>query len=99
MKADLDGADATASPTFLGIEIDESRWPELVERCTFASMKARSDEIARLRRAFIGGADTFLYKGTNGRWRDVLTADELAAFDRRSAENLPADAAKWLNRA
>ena len=44
-------------------------------------MKARADEIADFEEHFVGGADTFLYKGTNGRWRDVLTADELAAYD------------------
>jgi aryl sulfotransferase len=44
---------------------------------------------------FVGGADTFLYKGSNGRWRDVLTIDELATFDRRSQELLPLDAIAW----
>ena len=97
MKADLESS-MRGVAQFLGIDIDESRWPELVERCTFESMKARSDEIGDFM-PFIGGADTFLYKGTNGRWRDVLTDAELAEFERHSAENLPADAAKWLNRA
>ena len=36
--------------------------------------------------------------GTNGRWREVLTDAELGEFERCSAELLPADAAKWLNR-
>ena len=52
MQADLD-AQMRRVAAFLGIEVDERRWPELVERCTFASMKARSDEISdfdRLRR-------------------------------------------------
>ena len=91
MKADLEGS-MRGVAEFLGIEIDEARWPALVERCTFASMKARSDEIGDFT-PFIGGAETFLFKGTNDRWRGVLTDAELAEFDRCCDEQLPADAA------
>jgi aryl sulfotransferase len=93
MKADLEGQMRRVA-AFLGIEVDEEAWPEVVDRCTFEAMKARSDEIAEFE-GFIGGADTFLYKGSNGRWRDVLTIDELATFDRRSRELLPPDAIAW----
>jgi len=55
-------------------------------------------EIADFDRVFIGGADTFLYKGTNGRWRDLLTAEEVAMFDEQSRRRLPADANTWANR-
>ena len=41
------------------------------------------------------GPDTFLYKATNGRWREVLTDQELDAFDRRCEERLPPDAFAW----
>lgn len=95
LKADLAG-EMRRVAAFLGIEIADDRWPELVERCTFESMRARSDEIGPFEEIFVGGAETFLYKGTNGRWRDVLTADELAAYARAVAELLPPDAAKWL---
>ena len=60
--------------------------------------EARSDEIADFDQLFVGGADTFLYKGTNNRWRGVLRDEELAEFDRCSAELLPPDAVTWLNR-
>ncbi len=83
---------------FLGIEIDEARWPALVEQCTFASMKAHSERASATSMPFIGGAETFLYKGTNDRWRGVLTDAELAEFDRCCDELLPAGAAEWLNR-
>jgi aryl sulfotransferase len=95
LKADLAG-EMRRVAAFLGIEIADERWPELVDRCTFASMKARSDEIAPFEEFFVGGAETFLYKGTNGRWRDVLTPDELAAYDRAGAAFLPPGAATWL---
>jgi aryl sulfotransferase len=95
LKADLAG-EMRRVAAFLGIEIAADRWPALVERCTFASMRARSDEIGEFDKLFLGGAETFLYKGTNGRWRDVLTTDELAAYERAVAELLPPDAARWL---
>jgi aryl sulfotransferase len=93
MQADL-GAQMRHVAAFLGVDVDAQRWPDLVERCTFESMKRRSNEISDFA-GFVGGADTFLYKGSNGRWRDVLTADELDAFDRRSKELLPPDAITW----
>ncbi len=96
MKADLEGTMRRVAG-FLGIEIAEAQWPRLVESCTFEGMKSRSAEIGEFL-AFIGGADTFLYKGTNDRWRGVLTDDELRLFEQAAAEQLPADAAAWLNR-
>jgi len=42
------------------------------------------------------GADSFFHKGTNGRWRDVLTPAQLERYDAMIAEGLPADAAQWL---
>jgi aryl sulfotransferase len=45
---------------------------------------------------FKGGLKNFVFKGTNGRWRDVLTADELAAYERRVAGTLPPDCAAWM---
>jgi len=59
-------------------------------------MQARSAEIGDFQRFFDGGAKSFLFKGTNGRWRDVLTPDELAAYASRLAEVLPPAAARWL---
>jgi aryl sulfotransferase len=94
MQGDLD-AQMHRVAEFLGIAVDEPIWPDLVARCSFQAMKQHSDEIADFDARFVGGADAFLYKGTNGRWRDVLTAEELAAFDRRANERLPTDAFAW----
>ena len=94
MTADLDG-EMRRVAQFIGIEIDEARWSEQVERCTFASMKRRSAEIGDFDRGFVGGAASFLYKGTNGRWQGELTAEELAAFDRRARELLAPDTFTW----
>jgi aryl sulfotransferase len=80
---------------FLHLDIDENSWPDLVESCTFAAMRTRSDQIGDLNRAFIGGIGTFLYRGSNARWLDVLTSEELDAFERRSQEMLAPGALAW----
>ena len=93
MKADLEG-EMRRVAKFLDIDIAESKWPAVVERCTFESMRNVDD--GGFAMGFEGGIKGFIFKGTNGRWRDVLTADEVAAYQRRVAETLPADAARWI---
>jgi aryl sulfotransferase len=43
-----------------------------------------------------GGAKTFINKGTNGRWRDVLTARDNALYEALAVEKLGPECAKWL---
>ena len=95
LKADLDG-EMRRIASFLGIDVPDEKWPAVVERCTFEAMKARPDEIGPYEFVFNGGADSFLFKGTNGRWRDVLTTSELDRYAAHVAETLPSDAATWL---
>jgi aryl sulfotransferase len=95
MKADLDGEMRRVS-AFLDLPVDETRWPDQVAACTFAGMKARAAEIAPFEEHFVGGADTFLYKGTNGRWHEVLTDAELARYDDAVAKWLTPECAQWL---
>jgi aryl sulfotransferase len=94
LKRDLSG-EMRRIAEFLRIPVPEAKWPAVVERCTFESMKARGAEIGAFE-PFEGGAQSFLFKGTNGRWRDVLTAAEIEAYHKRAAEFLPREAAHWL---
>jgi aryl sulfotransferase len=95
LKADL-GGEMRRIAAFLEIDVPDAAWPAVVERCTFESMRERGPEIGPFEVAFEGGAKSFLFKGTNGRWRDVLTADELEAYAKRVAAVLEPDAAAWL---
>ncbi|MEO6028956.1 MAG: sulfotransferase domain-containing protein [Candidatus Binatia bacterium] len=97
LKADLAG-EMRRVAAFLGATVPEDRWPAVVERCTFEKMRDGEARMGNVDMIFKGGLKTFVFKGTNGRWRDVLTADELAAYARRVAEVLPPDAAAWLER-
>ncbi len=96
LKRDLAG-EMRRIAEFLAIEVTPAQWPAVVERCTFDAMKARGDEIGTFWN-FEGGAQSFLFKGTNGRWKDVLTEAELAAYERKVGEILPPEAATWLER-
>jgi aryl sulfotransferase len=94
LKADLAGQMRRIAE-FLELRVPESAWPSVVERCSFEAMQARGEQIGTFK-LFEGGSRSFLFKGSNGRWRDVLTADELAAYAKRVAEILPPEAAFWL---
>jgi aryl sulfotransferase len=43
-----------------------------------------------------GGGDTFIHKGTNGRWKDVLTPAESAAYEAEAVARLGPACAHWL---
>src|SRR5215203_5867325 len=76
LKADLEHA-MRGVANFLGIDVPAALWPEVVDRCTFSRMRAEADKAANYDRFFKGGANTFFFKGTNGRWQGVLTEEEL----------------------
>jgi aryl sulfotransferase len=82
---------------FLDIPIDESKWDEIVQYCSFDWMKQHASKSAPLGGAFWdGGAQTFINKGTNGRWIDTLTPDESSAYEARATRELGPECARWL---
>ena len=42
------------------------------------------------------GADDFIHKGTNGRWRDVLGREDIEKYERIASERLTPECAHWL---
>jgi aryl sulfotransferase len=96
LKADLDKSIREIA-RFLNITPDEQALDVIRSHCTFEYMKANAAKVTpRGGAAWKGGADTFINKGTNGRWRDRLTADDVAAYERRALEELGEDCARWL---
>lgn len=96
LKADL-AAEMRRVAAFLDIDIAEARWPTVIEHCSFEYMKTHAAVVAPLGGAiFDGGGATFINKGTNGRWRDVLTPEDSAAYERMAVEKLGGDCARWL---
>jgi aryl sulfotransferase len=49
-----------------------------------------------IRFVYKDGANTFINKGTNGRWREVLSQEEIAKSDAIAARELTPDCAEWL---
>jgi len=43
-----------------------------------------------------GGAEVFINKGVNGRWRDTLTTDESVEYEARTVRELGPECARWL---
>lgn len=98
LKQDLEG-EMRRIAAFLDCDIPEDRWSQILEHCTFDWMKAHAENVAPLGGAiFEGGAQTFINKGVNGRWRDVLTPADIAAYEARAMAELGPDCAGWLAR-
>jgi aryl sulfotransferase len=82
---------------FLEIPIDEEKWPAILEHCSFAHMKANATKSVPLGGAFWdGGAQTFVHKGVNGRWRDALVGDDCARYEAMARDELGPECARWL---
>lgn len=96
LKADLPGEVARIS-RFLEIDTPPDKLAELAAAARFDSMKKQGgDLLPALPFVFQGGHETFLNKGTNGRWKDVLTDADLARFDQLSAAKFTPSARAWI---
>ena len=96
LKADLAGS-VRQIAGFLGLAPKKATFETIVSHCSFDYMKANASLTApRGGVAWKGGGATFINKGTNGRWRDVLSADEVAAYEARAVAELGPECAAWL---
>lgn len=96
LKHDLPG-EMRRIAAFLDIPIDEARWGEVLEYCSFGWMKQHGTKSVPLRGAtFEGGAQSFIHRGTNGRWKGVLTPEEVAEYEARAVRELGPGCARWL---
>jgi len=96
LKADMP-AEIRRVAAFLGIAVNEAKWDAIVEHCGFDYMKRNATKSVPLGGAFWdGGATTFIHRGQNGRWRDVLTEQDRAAYEARALKKLGPECATWL---
>ena len=91
LRSDLSG-EMCRIATFLNIDVPETLWPETVERCTFEAMRNDASRMGNFD-IFKDGIKGFIFKGTNGRWRDILSAEELLEYDARLQSEMSQDAA------
>jgi aryl sulfotransferase len=82
--------------TFCDIDVSEESWPAILATVGLEAMReeARGTDDP-MSMAWKGGANTFFYRGDSGRWRDVLTPDDLALYE-VSASALDPALRNWL---
>ena len=96
LHADLEG-EIRRIAAFLGIEHDDDAFRGIAEAVALGNVKKNAERIVGDMSSFFeGGAQTFLHKGTNGRWRDVLSEVELAQYRDAMARTLDPECARWL---
>lgn len=95
LKADL-AEEFRRIANFLNISIDETKFAQMLKHCGLEYMKDQAGNQQFLQLLFQDGGRTFVNKGTNGRWRDVLSAEEIAKCDEIAANYLPKECAHWL---
>ena len=82
---------------FLDISVAETHWPLLLRRVSFDYMKNNGAEImGRAEQSFKGGAKTFIHRGENGRWKNMLNDTEKALYEHAADRSLDAEARLWL---
>jgi aryl sulfotransferase len=89
--------EVTRVAEFLEIDVPAGGMKRIVNSVSFAEMKKRAPQYAPGEGGhWKGGADTFLNKGVNGRWRDVLSQEELEQYEAACARALTPDCRRWL---
>ena len=95
LKRDLEG-EMRRVAKFLRKEIPEADWPAYVEAATFKSMKRDLNRLSpSFNFIFSHGAEGFMHSGRNKRWKEVLTAEDLALYEER-ASYLATDLRAWM---
>ncbi len=96
LKRDLPGQ-IRSIPAFLDIDVAPNTMAAILLHCSFSYMKENASASVPLGGAFWeGGAKTFIYKGTNGRWREQLGRDVSERYLARAERELGHDCARWL---
>ena len=98
LKVDLTG-EIRRIDAFLGTGTPEPLLAEIIEAAGFSSMKRDGEKMLGLiGDSFKGGTDTFMHKGTNERWKGVLTEQDLADYRAVIDASVPEDLAQWLEK-
>ncbi|HEY9219737.1 MAG TPA: sulfotransferase domain-containing protein [Phenylobacterium sp.] len=98
LKADLAGEMRRISQ-FLDIDTPEPVLAKLAAAAEFSAMKKQGDGLLpNIGTFFDRGPDRFLNKGFNGRWMDILGADDLARYSALAKQRLSRDAAAWIEK-
>lgn len=85
---------------FLDVEVDDAEVSRIFDRTQLDVMRnKRRDEQRKFKPGTLflkNGADTFFFKGSNGRWKDVLTKEDLELYEAAKKRVLTSECAEWL---
>jgi len=96
MKRDVNGSIAKIA-RFLEIDATKEQILAVENLVSLEAMRADADNYVPYGgSSWNGGAKTFLYKGTNGRWRDIMSTSELELYDRACDRVLSSGCRDWL---
>ncbi len=96
LKADPAGEIARIA-AFLEIELPAPVMAGITAAASFDEMKKNGAAILPgFENVWVNGADTFLNKGVNGRWKGVYDPADLELYERRVAEEFSPALAAWL---
>jgi aryl sulfotransferase len=99
MLSDLPGT-VKQLAEFIGLAMTSVEISAVVKAVSFGRVKqqalAESALSSKVPEVFKGGQATFINKGTNGRWRDVLTDEDLDLYKETRDKVLSPDCATWL---
>ena len=96
LKRDLSGEIGRIAD-FLGVSLDQRRLDAVTVHCSFEYMQANAERFApRAGSQLEGGARSFIHKGTNGRWRELLAPGDIARYETLASNELGPDCARWL---
>lgn len=96
LKVDLAG-EMRRIADYLGISLQEDVLLELADAAQFDSMRKNGAMLMpRAGMAWDKGHERFLNRGTNERWREALTEDDVAQFTAREKKELSPALAGWL---
>jgi len=83
--------------TILGIDVDESAWPVLVQAATFENMKGNAEMLVpEADKNMWNSRQGFFHKGTVNQWQGVLGDEELTLYRAAMQERLDPELARWL---
>jgi aryl sulfotransferase len=82
---------------FLTIALDDEALPPIMQAVSLDAMRDKEGRLDPLMKFILkDGAEAFFYKGTNGRWHNVLSDEELAMYEATATRVLTPDCRAWL---
>lgn len=84
---------------FLNISLVAEALPTIIQAVSLQTMRDREEGLdSGRKRIFREGVQTFFFMGTNGRWKEVLSPEELVLYEEKASQVLTPGCRAWLER-